>query len=113
MSADLLRRAAKVLREHADNDLTTGPWGAAHHTPTDEHWVRGMFGATVAVCGEGYTVAPRDAAYIALMHPPVALALADWLEVQAEYVEEAQPGTAGPQHHAFAVARTILREDAS
>ena len=45
------------------------------------------------------------AAYIAMMHPPVALALADWLD------DEAARGLGRPDNvAAYAVARAVLRE---
>lgn len=46
---------------------------------------------------------PELAAYIAAMGPPVALALADWLDSAAVDAEQI-----GPDHRALAVARALL-----
>jgi hypothetical protein len=46
---------------------------------------------------------PECAAYIAAMGPPVALALADWLDSAA-----IDAGQIGPDHRALAVARALL-----
>jgi len=53
-----------------------------------------------------------DAAYIALMHPPVALALADWLDEQArgEEYRLAEFGHRVVPDQGYALARAILRE---
>lgn len=80
MSAARLREAAKVLRERAEAAMP-GPWfldrdGAAgvytepDPTPTskDIAWSHSL----------------GVEAYIAMMHPPVALALADWLDAEAQ-----------------------------
>lgn len=102
MSAELLRRAAAKLREHAER-ATLAPWQAAEHEgewsvdgdikPADHAWLADMrFGEQQA-----------DAEYIALMHPPVALALADWLDSEAQLY--------APNKVGFAVARAILREE--
>jgi hypothetical protein len=50
----------------------------------------------------------EDADYAALVHPPVALALADWLDAQAAVEEYAPPRRRQPA--ALAVARAVLRE---
>jgi len=76
MSADVLRRAATLMRECAEA-ATNGPWyfeGAPHGFPP-------------MVTGHGMAVADTfdkpdllDAKYIASMHPLVALAVAGWLD---------------------------------
>jgi hypothetical protein len=116
VSAELLRRAAAVLRERANNDLTPGDWIAAYDKAADEHWVRGKFGATVAMFAEDYTSAPRDSAYVALMHPPVALALADHLSRAADTWEVVGSDYTAPEFGAeslVTLAREILRDDES
>lgn len=101
MSADVLRKAAALMRERAEA-ATPGPWSAA-----DEHGL--LDGAEPAWCvsnmrpgyeamspTEGYLgdVAEtslgfheardqRNAEHIAGMHPAVALAVADWLDKAA------------------------------
>lgn len=117
MSADLLRRAAEKLREHAEA-ATRGPW---------EHVDHGVGGTSMG-CGEVITLEggeiacpsgdlyprggynPRaDMAYIAFMHPPVALALADWLDYTARDAE-LDLGPIGGRELAVKLARAILRE---
>jgi hypothetical protein len=75
-----------------------------------------MGGDIAAPSGDCYPrsgYSPReDMAYIALMHPPVALALADLLQEFAESVEQEggivqDSATAG----GITVARVVLRED--
>jgi len=119
MSADLLRRAATVLREHADG-ATPGPWEHVDYTGSPHGGETFMgcgqvvtFGTNVmggdiaAPSGDLYPrsgYSPKgDMAYIALMHPPVALALANWLED----VADSTPGW----YRAIDVARAILREE--
>lgn len=104
MSADVLRRAAKVLREHAMAvpGTMTGPW-----------FIR----AGCIIADDGTDVGmlvlkpyqPADdgplMAFVALMHPPVALALAAWLEAEAD----STPANADDWESVM-VARAILRE---
>lgn len=106
MSADLLRRAAEVLRKSAEV-ATPGPWSADRGTK--HNWVvdgdpRSADHAWVALMMFGEC--EQDARYIALMHPPVALALADWLDSAARDAEEI-----GPDPFALRAARAVLRED--
>ena len=103
MSAELLRRAAKVLREHADA-ATPGPWEHVDFAePEGQPLTSDGRQSTFMGCGSVITMGedvmggdiagpngdlyPRsgyspgdDMAHIALMHPPVALALADLLD---------------------------------
>lgn len=85
MSAQRLRDAAKVLRERAE-DATPGPWAATacgdlNFNPSDLR-----IGWTV------HFSRPANAAYIATMHPGVALALARLLDNAAEDFEMQGPG---------------------
>jgi hypothetical protein len=92
LAADLLRRAAALLRERG-NAATPG-WAqdlGRIRTPTVK--MAGLFRRV------------EDAEYAALMHPPVALALADWLQFEADAI----PGP--PQREAVVLARAILREE--
>jgi len=123
MSADLLRRAAQTLRQHAEG-ATAGPWNAsavdspdavvtsavysfAHPTGTPESEV---VGASKKARGGGIRTG-RDARYIALVHPPVALALATCME-QAAWMGEKDSDllhrVAMPE--LVDIARAILRE---
>lgn len=126
MSADLLRRAAVKLREHAT---------AAHRGHPDQQWmvdhspdyglILGSFvpedidddGVVSTGCiaffaypgdeeSRAYAGAVDVASYMAAMHPPVALALADWLEAAHDHL-------GNDKHYAAAlsVARAVLRED--
>lgn len=121
MSADLLRRAATALREHAEA-ATPGPWEHADH---------GLHG-TYMGCGEVFTMDPDlmggniaapsgdlyprsgysprdDMAYIALMSPPVALALAELLD-EVVMVQEGHHLDDHTPRYADALARAILRK---
>ena len=90
MLADTLKRAVATLREHAER---------TDQAPADLDWNVDSTG--LYMDGSAYySLRPRrnhptvwrgDARsgtpeYIALMHPPVALALADWLDETAEIV---------------------------
>lgn len=90
MSAELLRRAAAKLRTYAPH-ATRGPW-----TPADD----GLVWSELIGDPVSGSVELEDAEYIALMHPPVALALAEWLDAHRD----------SPCSHALGVARAILRE---
>lgn len=124
MSAELLKRAAMVLRKGADA-ATAGPWIAspvdspdalvtsavysyAHPTGTPESEV---VGATRKRGDRGQGIRRgNDARFIALMHPPVALALADLLDAMAlvagwhGLIDDYSPQAAA------ALARAVLRE---
>lgn len=92
MSAQRLRDAAKVLRERAEKcdpwqgDDDHGSWADEYRT--DE--------------GNG-----TDAALIQIMHPGVALALADWLDVEADE-QETLGGATGAGAMGHRVADLIL-----
>ncbi|WP_127468670.1 hypothetical protein [Streptomyces sp. B27] len=76
--ADQLRAAAEKLREEAAraHRASPAPW-----TVTDEHVVRCADGMVVADrSGTDHPAERADLPYIALVHPGVGLALADWLE---------------------------------
>ncbi len=98
MSTDLLRRAAAALREHAGYRASSPPW-VAH--PDGLVWGTHV-GDPVSASTE-----PEDAEYIALVHPPVALALAGLLDSEAEAWEIY--GT--PRTGIVALAQAVLRED--
>lgn len=107
MSADLLRRAAKVLRGHvADLPVKVqADWeqdSSEIYTVPEREWV----GETLQDGGA------EIAYYVVMMHPPVALALAAVLDGLAEAID----GTVGDAAAAnifeseIALARAILRE---
>lgn len=107
---DLLKRAARVLREHAER-ASGGPWNSG-----DEAVLRtpGTGPLRFALFRD-----PADAQYAALLHPPVGLAMADWLEREADTAERYQvetgsnPGDVLAAAGATAVARAVLREEES
>lgn len=75
MSAELLRRAAALMRERAEA-ATPGPWlnrrGPGEHVLV----VNGVVNVE--------TANPReDRRHIASWHPAIALAVADWLDLSA------------------------------
>ncbi len=110
MSADVLRRAATLMRERAEA-ATPGPW------QTHGQWVRQKMTwdqpseFVVSGCADAGIQRQRaDAAHIASWHPAVALAVADWLDDVATF------GTPTDGHlrpclvPALAVARAYLGE---
>lgn len=109
MSAELLRRAAAKLRERADWFGTTSPWKVEH--PADGYPQRIVDDGAVlyAETYDGTRGTPQEAGtaeYIALMGPPVALALADWLDLYARLAAKGY----SVADEAVAVARAVLRE---
>lgn len=97
VSADLLRRAAETLRKHAGR-ASKAPWDVADDGLV---WPDCM-GDPVSGSAE-----LENAEYIALMHPPVPLAIAALLDVQARLA--ACGYTVSDEM--VEVARAILRED--
>ncbi len=124
MSADLLRRAAQHLRDRvADLGNHIPVWtveGFSHHGYTSmEYSLPGIERHKGADSMRNPLTVGDDvdlAEYIAMMAPPVALALADWLEVAADnlalFLEvTGQAADLTADHAAAAVARAILREE--
>ena len=120
MSAELLRRAATILRERAEA-ATPGPWEANMHSPDmggrhgwDLRGPRnlGPLGAVVSA-----RMLSGNAHYIATMHPGVGLAIADLLDCVAEDAESNDEFDGFDPYavvvgygHAIAVARLIVGE---
>lgn len=108
MSSDLLRRAAKTLRE-VSASCEPGDW-TAELGDTGSAWVN-LPAYTHAWGMHGFA---EEARHVVLMHPPVALALAEALDSWAEVVDGVDkmlghiPDDAYPDE--FALARAILRE---
>lgn len=125
MSAEVLRRAASLIRERA-GAATPGPWvrsGSSIETdhgcsPNHDCWPVGDTYSGMKPDGSTY---PRDlnradAEHIASWHPAVALAVADWLDAEAE---SHRADLVGPfpseccrMGQALAVARAYLGESA-
>jgi hypothetical protein len=141
MSADLLRRAAAKLREHAEA-ATPGPWEHVDHGPPTGSFMgcgqvitmgAEVFGGDIA--GPTGDLYPRggyspldDMALIALMGPPVASAIAELLsgtadDMGVEINEEGNCTRCGLRfdlrredecmcwYQAFDVAHAVLREE--
>jgi len=95
--------AAHTLRRLADL-ATAGPWDRSPSLSKEiiaEHCAR-----------VGRADSPADAAYVAAMHPGVALALAAWLtHIVSTQMTMGGPGRAGPDDSdvldALAVARAV------
>lgn len=107
MTAARIREAAKVLRDAAEG-ASDGPWGSARD-PSMGHVVEAT---DMWICEVGNQEGDHEnATYIALMQPSVALALADWLDAMAGFVESGNeiPGMRGRGlTEALALADTIL-----
>ncbi len=106
MSAELLRRAAQKLRYNAER-ASKPPWSLSEDGLV---WPDSM-GDPVSGSAE-----VENAYYIEMMHPPVALALADWLSLEADMIGKRTTGANGnsPEGHTFhalAVAQAVMRED--
>jgi hypothetical protein len=107
MSADLLRTAATLMRERAQM-ATSGPWhrvaeigiatDASSLTHATAHHPAGLYDSI------------PDAEHIASWHPLVALAVADWLESEADRARLAWQTARAPldASRALAVARAYL-----
>lgn len=117
--AEELRTAAKLMRERAeaaDARAWAGkPWAVdqcaedgcpcivyqGEYKPFDEPQV-----PPIQYVAD--TETPGHAAYIASMHPGVALAVADWLDIEAGILEKGLPDPTGGWAEARAVARAYL-----
>jgi hypothetical protein len=108
MSAELLNRAAKVLREHAEAAQNKHPWCPEYTRSAVRHVQRNCDFLECATHGYGadndcHSFDMYDGKYVALMHPPVALALAHHLEMYADTYPDAPTSVA--------LALAILREE--
>jgi hypothetical protein len=107
VSADLLRRAAAALRQHATDAEAKhpAPWHASSDSLVDSVRTEGGWALLTGV----YTdTATPVVAYAALMHPPVAAALAEHLEKVALDCDILR---CEPDESIVAVARAVLREE--
>jgi hypothetical protein len=109
MTAEILRRAASLMRERATAAAKDAPppWLADKPwSPGQETEVRDVERNSIAYSESGHnasmdaTVAP----HVASWHPAVALAVADWLDAAAKYPRQSS--------QALAVARAYLGSDA-
>lgn len=115
-ASDLLRRSAEKLRRHA-GDIPTGlsPWSVNYFS--SQRYPQRVADDQARLLAQTYDgadsgapvqIAPT-AEYIALMHPPVAIALADLLE--RIYVAPQVAVMPSVREYAERVARAILREE--
>jgi hypothetical protein len=88
MSAAELRQAAETLRERV-KAATDGPWNVG----ASGFMARVVYGPEESLFGEAGKA--EDATYIAIMHPGVGLALANWLDIIASK-EKAREGIDSP-----------------
>lgn len=121
MSAELLREAAALMRRNAE---TAEPgrwklWGMS--VMADPRGTSDVADAIdVAACHTPSTAErllhTGNARHIASWHPVVALAVADWLDWEADESERFQAQTLAPRQmvprRALAVARAYLGRDA-
>jgi hypothetical protein len=111
MSAEVLRRAATLMRERA-NDIAPGRWVCkpSSDIDTSDTFVYGGRNGGVHMattwCGD----------YIASWHPAVALAVAAWLDSAADHMDPDLALDGGypdcEQDGALRLARAYLGEDA-
>lgn len=96
MSADVLREAARLIRARAE--------------AVGDDWYSAKAWATTAPMN--LPIERADAEHIASWHPDVALAVADWLDDEADDAERFQAQTRAPRlmvpRRALAVARAYL-----
>lgn len=124
--AAVLKRAAEHIRALATatyiRDEATAPW----HVEECDSSEAGDCACIVAQGYHSHPGAPRTgvsyvadaetpeyAAFIAALHPGVGVALADWLEAVTSRARHGGAEWVGADlHHALAVARAVLGEDA-
>lgn len=115
MSAELLRRAAAKLREHAqavaDADVLADgtPWTVEEEETGELYVIADFTEFSTVYIAEGF-ISRAHADFVALLHPPVALALADLIEVGIGYAAVNKPETFPVYVKAVAAARAVLRE---
>lgn len=106
--AETLRSAAKLMRDAAGK-APAFPWRVEPgHLGGMPEYVRSVDDGegTVAECWRE----PGAAAYVAGMHPGVALAVADWLDSEARHADGGEGGIDCTPKHPLAVARAYLGE---
>lgn len=102
-AAETLREAAKALRDRAE-EAPPGPWDHVVGASGDTAWVERRHTETIAVSANA-----AASAYIATMHPGVALALADWLDAEAQdQSHDPAEHDGSPSGYALRVAETVL-----
>jgi hypothetical protein len=121
MSAETLRRAARLMRERAEA-ARPSPWQVDAEWWHDDDELGGMDSTNLVTAGGERkpvaVTAPRDLndqhnrnadmAHVASWHPAVALAVADWLDSVA--LAERDEVNGADIHNALTVARDYLGE---
>lgn len=111
MSATRLRDAAKLLRKVAEA-ATPGPWTTGARVPESSGVVNAVWFGNLDpdVAGPVGEAGQADATYIATMSPPVALALAEWLDSVHDAMVPDPGRTIADvdERHALQLADTIL-----
>ena len=115
MSAELLRRAAALMRERAEA-ATPGPWrtDVLSDVVADHDDVSWDVADVSVLCPWPSATEHGNAAHIASWHPTVALAVADLLDAVALVADHYPPIEVRPQsvaNYALAVARAYLGEE--
>lgn len=110
MSAETLRKAARLMRERAEATTPDADWTEGHYWIADYD----MYGNPVQTEIGGMGGA-GDAAHYSSWHPAVALAVADWLDLMAaDYAPYWAEPYAAPFvpviEKAYQIARTYLGE---
>lgn len=121
--AGTLRQAAQLMRANAEA-ATEGPWTTSLVWSPDSHATSGIYSAAhpagstaseVVASGRrgakgfGGIRNPRDARHIGCWQPAVALAVADWLDLEASMAEKRGDNSPeGHTFHALAVARAYI-----
>jgi hypothetical protein len=109
-SADLLRRAAAKLRGRAEA-APHGPWNVQYFG--DRGYPQRVSNEAAVLVANTYDGPPSPAGsaeFIALLHPPVALALADLCDAIASFAEAIQQQLPEGPGTLMAVVREVLRE---
>ena len=113
-AVETLREAAKVLRERAGAAIP-GPWETRSgsliaRSSSSPRLMWPPHATADAQMWEGQREQQAaDATYIATMHPGVALALADWLDYEAQdQSHDPSEHDGSPSGHALRVAEAIL-----
>ena len=111
MSAEVLRRAAALMRERAEA-ATPGPWQVTEDVDTGERFVYDTRRTELAQVAE-WSTGLGNPRHIASWHPAVALAVADWLDATAHRVDMGKPrrgGVApGRNNHSWRGSREALK----
>ena len=116
--AEELRTAAKLMRERVQG-ATAGPWTVREEHGrdiADEGWsdvrvVRPGAGVAITYLSNVLEGSPHEdnAAYIASMHPGVALAVADWLDSVTDRWIGVPAGPSEPEPEDFDAALAVAR----